>query len=232
MGFYYLIFLIILTNFVQCGVIPSRVILVDKIGKNFLFRTNSPVQGDSYQMSELQEAMIEKITQAGYQPPQDPKIHSYSLVWFYDSIKQNYTENKYFKNHTEYQFSQYPIFGSIINPNSLPSFLAKFLAKYYPIWNHDNLNVLTKELRNSLQQQEERPKIIFFHCIAGEDRTGQVFGGYVMRYMNWTYQNALDFDNHVEERKIHNASKYGLNWYCYYLNNQGKGGDCTYEPEY
>ncbi|KAL4468356.1 hypothetical protein ABPG72_010757 [Tetrahymena utriculariae] len=230
MGYKQFILLILLTSFVYCGVSPSKVILVDKIGKNFLFRTNSPVQGNSYQMYELQEAMAKKISQAGYQFPQDPKFHSYSLVWLLDSIKQKYTEDKYFKNHTEYQFSHYPIFGSIVNPNSLPNFLAKFLAKYYPIWNHDNLNIITQELRDNLLKQEETPKIIFFHCIAGEDRTGQVFGGYVMRYLNWTYQRSLDFDNQVEDRNIHDESKYGLNWYCYYLNNQGKGGDCTYEP--
>ncbi|EAR83120.1 dual specificity phosphatase domain protein (macronuclear) [Tetrahymena thermophila SB210] len=232
MGYKNFIILIILTSFTYCGVINSRVILVDKIGNNFLFRTNTPVQGDDYQMKELLEAMAEKISQSGYQLPQDPMIHSYSLVSFVDSIKQNYTEDKYFKNHTEYKFTHYPIFGSIVNPNSLPNFLAKFFSKYYPIWNHDNMNIITQELRENLLQQGERPKIIFFHCIAGEDRTGQVFGGYVMRYLNWSYQRALDFDNQVETRKINNGSKYGLNWYCYYLNNQEKGGDCTYEPNY
>jgi hypothetical protein len=71
------------------------------------------------------------------------------------------------------------------------------------------------------------------HCWTGLDRTGEVYGSYLMSIRNWTYRRALDFNNLlIEGFPTRTWSRNGLNWYCWYLfHSNGQGGDCTYEPD-
>ena len=99
-------------------------------------------------------------------------MHSYSLISILDSIKEGFIENLYFDAHPFYKYTHYPVYGSLIDPNSYSKSLRHAVALTYTDWDHDKMNVLTEELRNELEKQDEFPKIIYFHCVAGEDRTG------------------------------------------------------------
>lgn len=60
------------------------------------------------------------------------------------------------------------------------------------------------------------------------DCIGEVSGSYYMRYLNWTYGEALSYDDNVEPRPISYCkclctgsnilvSQNEMQWYCYYL---------------
>jgi protein-tyrosine phosphatase len=65
----------------------------------------------------------------------------------------------------------------------------------------DDLPKLTAKLRGLLTQHE-RPALIYSHCEAGTDRTGEVSGAYYMRYLNMSFSEALYKDNHVQNRPM------------------------------
>lgn len=48
---------------------------------------------------------------------------------------------------------------------------------FYELWNNDFIYKLVPEIHYDLILSDEKPKIIFFHCTHGKDRTGIVFGG-------------------------------------------------------
>lgn len=146
--------------------------------------------------------MTEVLSQKNISFPENAQMHAYSLINILDEIKEKFDEQLYFTRHPQYKYTHHEVFGSLIDPETYPKALRWIFASAYQKWNHDRLDVLTEQIRTDLENQEESPKVIFFYCQAGEDRTGQVFGSYVMRYLNWTYQQALDFDNHVETREI------------------------------
>ena len=76
-----------------------------------------------------------------------------------------------------------------------------------------------KQLKNLLGMKKSIPVVIYIHCEAGKDRTGEISGSYYMKYLNWEFNQALWYDNHCVEgtRDISTESKNGLQWYCYYL---------------
>jgi len=76
------------------------------------------------------------------------------------------------------------------------------------------------ELINSLMHTRGpngRPLLMYVHCEAGEDRTGEFSGSYYVKWLGWTYKQALDYDDHIESRNIMTVSKNAFQWYCYYL---------------
>ena len=67
-------------------------------------------------------------------------------------------------------------------------------------------------LNNGTGSSGSTPIVIYVHCEAGEDRTGEISGAYYMQYLKWTFLTALDYDNHIESRHIQNASMHALQW--------------------
>jgi hypothetical protein len=55
------------------------------------------------------------------------------------------------------------------------------------------------------------------------DRTGEMYGDYMMTYRNQTYHEVYDFDNSIEGpggRAINTVNKQALEWMCLYLQQQ------------
>ena len=64
------------------------------------------------------------------------------------------------------------------------------------------------------------PTVVYFHCDAGMDRTGEMYGDYQMRYSNQTYNQVYAYDNTIEGaggRQIDTVNKQALEWMCIYL---------------
>lgn len=90
---------------------------------------------------------------------------------------------------------------------------------------------------------DNKPVVIYVHCEAGVDRTGEFCGSYSMAYKNMTFADvrpalglryphstqALTYANSVEPREIRTPSRNGMQWFCLYLKfglNQSDR-DCT-----
>ena len=50
------------------------------------------------------------------------------------------------------------------------------------------------------------PVVIYFHCEAGVDRTGEIAGSYYFRWLGWSFQQALAYDNSIETRDMETTS--------------------------
>lgn len=48
----------------------------------------------------------------------------------------------------------------------------------------------------------ELPRVIYIHCEAGMDRTGEMSGSYYLHGLNLTFADALAIDNSVESRNM------------------------------
>jgi len=107
----------------------------------------------------------------------------------------------------------YPIIGSLVNPDDLSKGVVKDLAESLKSWSFDDIPKAMDEIRSLLETSNTLPLIIYIHCEAGMDRTGEVSGSYYLKYLGWTFQEALWYDNNcIENRDIEFASKNGLQW--------------------
>lgn len=215
---------------VGSGLDFNRTILVDKIEQNLLFRVDTPIVDGQFAYDLLISAFRNRSALLGIDFPTQFYLVDYNLLHLTD--KNLKIERKYFEAHPyQGRMISYPILGSKIYANKLPQFLTNFVSKLYAFWSHDQLQKLTQRVYLDVRIQETVPKVVFFHCQAGEDRTGDVFGAYQMTHNGWSYKEALWFDNHVLSRPILNHTRNGMNWYCWYLQNvkQYQNLHCDYE---
>ena len=94
----------------------------------------------------------------------------------------------------------------------------------------DNLPNFIPRIRNTVFNEvpPTTPTLIFFHCEAGADRTGQVAASYMMQYHGFTAKQAFEWDNEVAGRNIAQMSQNGMLFYCWWLTYQQgfKNLDC------
>lgn len=62
-----------------------------------------------------------------------------------------------------------------------------------------------------------RSTVIYGHCDCGCDRTGQTFGSYALRFLNYTWDQANKWDMQVAGRPIQCPNWLTMQWYCLYL---------------
>ena len=65
------------------------------------------------------------------------------------------------------------------------------------------------------------PVIVYGHCEAGCDRTGEFIGSYLMQYKNKTITESWQSDTSSCGREPYKVSQYAMEWYCEYLKLQG-----------
>lgn len=61
------------------------------------------------------------------------------------------------------------------------------------------------------------PLVIYYHCEAGSDRTGEFSASYYMQWKNITLEQAIAIDEEVAGREIASLSLWASEWYCWYL---------------
>mmetsp|Transcript_87431 Transcript_87431/g.131146 ORF Transcript_87431/g.131146 Transcript_87431/m.131146 type:complete len:188 (-) Transcript_87431:9-572(-) len=119
------------------------------------------------------------------------------------------------------KYVKWPIWGNLMMPDFFDNDTRTEMAIDLPNWQHDKLAEKIPELRQLLYTYNNITTVIYIHCDAGMDRTGEVSGSYYIRYLQWSFHEALYYDDNAIEgvngRNIHVASRNGLQWYCYYL---------------
>ncbi|KAI6657886.1 hypothetical protein LOD99_15604 [Oopsacas minuta] len=111
----------------------------------------------------------------------------------------------------------WPIIGSTIRPPG-DNTVIKFVIKEYMERSIDRLDLKLPSLHHLLTTEyADVSLIIYTHCEAGVDRTGEVSGAYYMQFLNVTFENAVKVDNSIINRDMYVDSRNELQWYCYYL---------------
>ncbi|KRX11074.1 hypothetical protein PPERSA_05183 [Pseudocohnilembus persalinus] len=151
----------------------ERTFIVDQHGQNFMYRTNMPIKDGKFQYDELVEVFKQKADEAGLEFPSEFQLVDISLINKSDYVDLNIERNFFKQNPEKGRFRNYIIIGSLLFPNSLGAKFRNWMAQSYEYWNYDQQNDLNKYMHDILiDTTTELPQIIFFHCEAGEDRTG------------------------------------------------------------
>eukprot|EP00009_Paramoeba_aestuarina_P006246 CAMPEP_0201523496 /NCGR_PEP_ID=MMETSP0161_2-20130828/20110_1 /ASSEMBLY_ACC=CAM_ASM_000251 /TAXON_ID=180227 /ORGANISM="Neoparamoeba aestuarina, Strain SoJaBio B1-5/56/2" /LENGTH=247 /DNA_ID=CAMNT_0047922641 /DNA_START=37 /DNA_END=780 /DNA_ORIENTATION=+ len=201
---------------------PDRVHLVDWTPngsgyKNYLFRGNEPIENGRLCYDDLVSTLRSvAISEGGFYLPETFYILDLSLL---DEEERNIQEEKHYweNNPTEGEMKRWPTIGQIIAPESIPEPKRKEMAQNLTI-DKDHLIQRMIKLRDALfTSYDVGPVVIYYHCEAGVDRTGEISGAYYIRWLGWSFDQALDYDNSIESRDMENVSRNAMQWYCYHL---------------
>ena len=206
---------------VKGGLDTDRVRLIDvsASGSNFLFRGNEPVSSKTFQWDLLTTTMASVAGAANRTMPSTFRIIDVCLLNVAEYGDMHVEEEYFEKNPTHGTFVNWPTIGSLIDPQVMTNNMTELehLAKTLDSWSFDKVPDRMQELYAMLNKPYDVPTALYIHCEAGEDRTGEMSGSYYMKHLNWTYAEALTYDNHIEKRNIKWMSKNGLAWYCFFL---------------
>ena len=199
----------------------------------WLFRSNLPSVNGTFAYDTLISYMQQRSIEANVSFPditsEKVKLIDISLlnVASYGDLMME--KNFFEANPDKGTFINWPIVGSLVSPNWLSEAerIKEVAALNVSI---DNLPSLIPKIRNAIFSDvpPTTPTIIFFHCEAGSDRTGQVAGSYMMQYHGYTAKQAFEWDNEVAQRTIEQMSQNGMLFYCWWLTYQQgyKNLDC------
>ena len=221
----------------HAGLDPNRVHLVDHNpgSGNFLFRGNMPTNDTGFAYDQLFGLMAERAGNASLTLPANAYMHVISLNNIADG-KDFSHEKAWWKQSSSAQLGELTLWplglAGILPPKSFSDGEKKRQMASEnasnSVWKVDNIPSHVRTLNVLMEQQgpSARPRIIYVHCTAGCDRTGELIGAYRLT-------NGLDGHN-IVDTYAHDAcepapaGKYGdgrfpnyystsaLSWYCLY----------------
>lgn len=170
----------------------KNVAFVEKVGKNYLFRTSNVIfKNGVFAFDELKIALKKEAKNNNITLPNEFYLIDFSLLFL--EFKDIKSEVLFFKKNPhlgEYRFNKvFALFEDYdkiakYKPFSLPIlFIFDKFVDYFE-------ETLLK-LRMEVEKQDNIPKIIIVHCHSGKDRTGILMAGYEMLYMNKAYKDVI-----------------------------------------
>jgi hypothetical protein len=200
---------------------------VDVVEGNFLFRGGSPTacQPDPnkpgqcitvFDYDGLTNMMMSKCPPyAQLRPPFYLVVVNLRHMNEIDDIK---LELDYFAKHGDR--GRVHLWDTNGTPNcyftSAPGERPRLLASFDQ-WLPDPLIWRVATLRRMLEpSQLSTPVVVYVHCSGGCDRTGEMIGGYRLRYMGWSWRAM--WDEQPCERPLGCDNYRALQWYAHWLN--------------
>jgi len=200
---------------------PKKVNLIDRAGINWLFRGNEPLNSTNNFVYEELVATMQQVALAQANTSLPSSFYMMDLSFESYEWEDILIEKAYFAQNPKVgNFTDWVIVGDLTGPDGLPASFIQQRAVTLPQWQFDNLPDKMTKLREILYSPGPNglPVVIYIHCEAGSDRTGEVSGSYYLTYMNFSsYAEALALDDKIAGRPIKNMSANALQWYCYYL---------------
>lgn len=206
-----------------------RVHLVDQnsTAGNFLFRGASPnvAHGNQFDIKALRSALYQAASNSGISLPSSFEIVDVNLLNLaqgsFDEGETISEWSHFNANPSDGEFIFWQTLGTQSNATdpSIPSAMRKFVANTFPAWTNDDLDTRVYTLKAMLDRPGAQPRVIFFHCDEGCDRTGETAGAYRMRIhgMSWNQVNQL---NSQECGRPQMCQWYlMMQWYCLWLQN-------------
>lgn len=211
----------------------SNVHYIDSVGSNLLFRGGLPQEGHPSTMNYqgLKKAIMNAGKKAGIKVPASYYLLDVNLLNVENQSDAQWikVEQQFFEDHP--QLGKVQVWGmNGVGISATAPELAtcrEYLARHLDSWLNDRLASRVETLRGWLeekqpvvQSQKKLPIVIFIHCVAGCDRTGELSAAYYLRYMNKTWEevNALNQSMCRRNRTFHCRNYRAVQWYCLYLN--------------
>lgn len=174
---------------------PERTKFIDQFGDNLLYRGNMPLVRVNvpvvHKKFALDEVIASMVLPSSMNAPVNPKVKAPSslpkqyffinfslLTKFGRESAAYHIEEHFFNNNPAGKLIHYELHKLLFK-----GVISRDVGRIY-----DEVIV---ELRQQLISTNNSPRIIYLHCKAGLDRTGTVIAGYAMRYLGYSYEEAI-----------------------------------------
>jgi Dual specificity phosphatase, catalytic domain. len=185
-------------------------------GKNtYLFRGKMPERDGRFCYEELACQFSDYLTQTGQQLSPDFDLLCISLLNCSEGKERKIESQWFSQNPNKGRLWMYPLFGSWVDPCHLSASFRKSVLACDP----DGLQSLMLQMKWQMDSghPEGRDMVIYIHCHAGKDRTGEAAACYLMQYKGYSYQQATALAKQVAGRKLRRVSVNAIRWHAFYL---------------
>jgi len=188
---------------------------LDNYQNKYLFRGKFPIKKGKFCYEELKRECQLKAAEQGYCLGNDFLLVNVSLLNLLNIDERTLEEDWFKENKNLGYLIEYPIYGCLLDP-------MKFIKPIrYSLCNPnvDRLRPLIRTLRHLLYCHNfgDKEVVIYLHCSAGKDRTGEVAGCYLMQYKGYSYHQVHQLNLQIADRKIRRFSVNAMKWYAFYL---------------
>lgn len=199
------------------GFTPHLVYLLDKKGDTYLFRGNLPESDESFCYTDLIQTFNSYTTS-----PLSSNVQLLDLSflnYIAEDAEIKIEKNWFKKNPSLGQFQLHPLYGALINPCDLPSELREFVCNHHDV---DGQKALMSRLKKEMEKPRSTDFVIYIHCQAGKDRTGEASACYLMQYKSYSYNDAVQLGQQIADRPMREMSMNAIRWYAFYLRDNLK----------
>jgi hypothetical protein len=232
---------------------PARPVLevknvhyVDCLGSNFLFRGGLPLTGEPpvFNYRGLKQSIVKAGQKAGVIVPSEFYMIDVNLLNIEnpEDAGRILIEQQFFQAKS--QLGRVQIWGMngtglSVNDPALAD-CREYLARNLDQWLNDKLISRVKQLRKLLESpapgfhdKARMPVVIYIHCVAGCDRTGEFSGAYYLRYLHksWEEVNAINRSLSGGNRPFSCKNYRAVQWYSLWLNLE-RGFNLNWREEF
>ena len=230
---------------------PKRIHLVDAGPRHFLFRGNNPtVRGNGSSSYSFALAELTALVRAA--AARECNVTLPSQIRVLDVDLENPTDPGYFaelgfwRNQPETvgALLRWPTYGTLLDVRRTPAALRGELVrsgKWAMSGDADHLADRLATLRSLVLDESAPPTVLYLHCNAGCDRTGEVVGAYAMTYLRYNVTTAMGEACRQCGRCPNYYATNSIGWWCLTLQEVHNrtlgpcadfaeckfGGDCT-----
>ena len=206
---------------------PERLLLVDEVNGNYLFRGSFPAREGRIVYEEIDSLMRATAMLNGHVLPESYEFVLLSFMNHLVEAADLALERDYIARHHpsgEGRLFNFPVAEALLDPLSFPKPLRTCLAKN--LAQTSLMPSRVERLRSLLAHSGERPRVVYAHCYRGLDRTGSVVAAYRMAYQRKSYEEVRREAKHVVARvaawrpDINIFSLYSVRWYALYLREE------------
>ena len=194
---------------------PDRIRFIDQVGDNLLYRGNVPIIEQRFALADLVSSMLSRTSRKSPLNPEAKALTTlpdrYYLVDF--SLLNNFgaegaasrIEAQYFVDNPTGELIHYQLYKRLFK-----GIVLRDVGRRY--------DEVVTDLRQQLLSTSDSPRIIYLHCKAGLDRTGSITAGYAMKYLGYSYKDAMAINlNQGLSRAPDYYSSLGIKHYARYL---------------
>lgn len=189
--------------------------LLDIKKNNYLFRGGLPEQNGQFCYGGLVKDMKACLTKQGKKLSDNFQLVVISFlnpVAEYEKIELE--KNWFFANQDKGSFFLYSLYGSQVDPVHLLPSVRNFILHHHDI---DGIKTLMKKLKELMDSDHKNDVVIYIHCNAGKDRTGEASASYLMEFKGYSYDDAVQLDHKIAGRDLRHASIHSIRWHAFYL---------------
>lgn len=200
---------------------PDLLYLLDHKNGVYLFRGDLPEIDHAFCYTSVMDSVRAYLANGGQSLSESVQLIDLSYLNKIAEMPQINIEKKWFSAHPELgRLILYSLYGALINPCDLDKSLRDDILTHHDV---DGLKKLMNQLK-SLLEASEADTVIYMHCNAGKDRTGEAAAAYLMQFHNCSYEAAIQLDQEIAHRSLRDLSVNAIRWYAFYLRDIAKVG--------